>query len=261
MIPRRLALLAFTPVAILASTTTGQAERLVTSLSNHQVLITSNFTGTELVLFASIERDAATVARSGGYDVVVTVAGPRQGAVTRRKRRVFGIWINTASRTFLDAPSYLSIRANRPLKDIASPQARAQFRIGLDQVALKELTKAGVIEVAREDPFREAFIRLKRNQSLYRQRENAITFLTPTIFRAAIPLPSNAPIGTYEVDVKLFADGVIVARESNAFEIVKVGFEQFVANAARDHGALYGVATTAMALLIGFIASAVFRRD
>jgi hypothetical protein len=40
----------------------------------------------------------------------------------------------------------------------------------------------------------------------------------------------------YEIDVKLFADGALLARTQTALEVVKVGFEQFVANAARDHG-------------------------
>jgi hypothetical protein len=40
-----------------------------------------------------------------------------------------------------------------------------------------------------------------------------------------------------------------------------VGFEQFVASSARDHGLLYGLATAGLALLTGWIASVVFRRD
>ena len=43
--------------------------------------------------------------------------------------------------------------------------------------------------------------------------------------------------------------------------MVKTGFEQFVANAARDHGLLYGLATALMALLTGWFASVVFRKD
>ena len=49
------------------------------------------------------------------------------------------------------------------------------------------------------------------------------------------------PIGNYTVDVKLFADGNLIAHTDSAFEIVKVGFEQFVVDAARDHGLLYGL--------------------
>jgi uncharacterized protein (TIGR02186 family) len=258
---RRLITIGAAAAFITAAATGVRAERLVTSLSNYRVLITSNFTGTDLVLFGSVERDAATVARRGGYDIVATVTGPRQGVVTRRKQRVLGIWVNIESRTFIDAPTYLAVRANRPLAEIASPEMRDKFQVGLDALALSELASTKVAEAAQNDPFRTAFIRLKTNEGLFRERDTAITFLTPNLFRATIPIPANVPIGTYEIDVKLFSDGVIIARDSSAFEIVKVGFEQFVATAAHDHGALYGVATAGMALLIGFFASVVFRRD
>src|SRR5262249_3952867 len=65
-------------LALLVAPTPVAAERLVTSLSNHQVSIASNFTGTEVVLFGSVERDAANVPRRSGYDIVVTVLGPRE---------------------------------------------------------------------------------------------------------------------------------------------------------------------------------------
>ena len=66
---------------------------------------------------------------------------------------------------------------------------------------------------------------------------------------------------SYEIDVKLFADGVLLTRNQTALEVVKVGFEQFVAHAAVDHGLLYGLATAMMALLTGWFASVVFRKD
>ena len=246
---------------LVAGAAPAHAERLVTSLSNYQILITSNFTGTDLVLFGSVERDAATVARRGGYDIVATVSGPRQGVVTRRKQRIFGIWVNIDSRAFIDVPAYVAVRSNRPLADIAGVEMRRQFRLGIDQMVLSQLMNGRVVEVPPDDSFRAAFLRLKRDQGLYRERDTAITLLTPTLFRGTIPLPANVPIGTYEIDVKLFADGVVVARDTSAFEIVKFGFEQFVASAAHEHGALYGVATAGMALMIGFFASVIFRRD
>ncbi|MEJ2433957.1 MAG: TIGR02186 family protein, partial [Pseudolabrys sp.] len=48
------------------------AERLVVSLSNHRVQVTSNFTGEELVLFGTIETAKGATPRGTGYDLVVT---------------------------------------------------------------------------------------------------------------------------------------------------------------------------------------------
>ena len=46
-----------------------------------------------------------------------------------------------------------------------------------------------------------------------------------------------------------------------ALEIIKAGFEEYVAEAARNHGFLYGLAAVALALLTGWFASVVLRRD
>ena len=88
--------------ALSAGPAPASAERLIASLSNHRVMVTSNFTGDELVLFGTIERDAGEAPRAGGYDIVVTVIGPRQNLVTFRKNRVLGIWVNVDSRVFED---------------------------------------------------------------------------------------------------------------------------------------------------------------
>jgi uncharacterized protein (TIGR02186 family) len=126
---------------------------------------------------------------------------------------------------------------------------------------LLQRASVNIADSARDDPFRQAFLRIRREQALYRQEENGVTFLTPALFRASIPLPAQVPVGNYEVDVKLFADGSLIARTPTAFEVYKAGFEQVVTSAARDHGFTYGLVTTGMALLTGWLASVVFRRD
>jgi uncharacterized protein (TIGR02186 family) len=233
------------------------AERLISSLSSHQVLVSSSFAGAELVLFGSVERDAATIPRRGGYNLVVTVVGPRQTLVTRRKDRVFGIWANAQSRTFVGAPSYLAVLSNRPLDEIASLGVQQRLDIGMDNVPMPQTSSMQPTDLL----FRDALIDLKKKRGLYIEEPNSVTFLTPNLFRAGIHLPAEAPVGAYEVEVKLFADGVNLARTASALEVVKVGVEQFVASSARDYGFLYGLGTTMMALLTGWFASVVFRRD
>ena len=236
------------------------AERLIASLTNHHVMITSNYTGVDLVLFGSVERDATGATRRAPYDIVATITGPREPLRTRRKQRVLGIWVNTAARTFVDPPSYLAVLTSRPLDAITSAENARRLQLGIANTPFPELINNDIGEVSN-DPFRAALLRLMRERGLYSEQSNAVTFLTPTLFRAAISLPAQVPIGSYMVDVKLFADGNVIAQTDSAFEIVKVGFEQFVVNAARDHGLLYGLATALMALFTGWIASVAFRRD
>ncbi|HWW48760.1 MAG TPA: TIGR02186 family protein [Xanthobacteraceae bacterium] len=258
---RPLFLIMATALLMAVSSPPAQAERIIVSVSNHRVTVTSNYTGEELVLFGSIERDAETPPDRTSYDIVVTVSGPRADMVAHRKERRFGIWLNTDSREFLNVPSYLAVLANRPLAAVATPDIQRRFQLGIDNVLLMQRVGGDYADVVASDPFRQAFVRRQTERGLYRQADTAVTFLTPTLFRATIPLPAVVPIGTYEIDIKLFSKGILVTRAQTAFEIVKVGFEQFVASSARQHGILYGLATVMMALTTGWLASIIFRRD
>lgn len=249
--------------ALLLMLTTGaaRAEKLIVSVSNARITVTPNYAGGELVLFGSIERDNAARVPSEGYDLVVTVIGPRADMVTRRKERRVGIWINADSREFLMVPSYLAVFANRPIDAIAPIDVRRRQQLGISHVLLTQRIGTDYADVVADDQFRTAFVRLRTERGLYRQDESAVKFLTPTLFRSGIPLPAQVPIGSYDVQVKVFADGEFLTATETSFEIAKVGFEQFVATAARQHGVIYGVLTALMALMSGWMASIVFRRD
>ena len=256
---RRL-LCTLTLILIVCDAWPAAAERLVVSLSNHRVRVTSSFAGEDLVLFGTVEPDRGQSLRAS-YDLVVTVTGPPETYRTRRKERMVGIWVNADSREFVRVPSYLAVLSNRELGQIANAETLRRLQVGLDNFLLPQRIGPDIADTVRDDPYRVAFVRLESDKGVYRESANAVTFLTPTVFRAAIPLPADVPTGNFAVDVKLFADGAMVARTNSALEVTKVGFEQYVADAARDNGLLYGIATALIALGIGWIASVVFRRD
>jgi uncharacterized protein (TIGR02186 family) len=245
--------------ALLASDAIAVAETLVTSLSNHRVLITSNYTGTSIAVFGAIERDAQTVSRATAYEVVVTVRGPRQSLVVREKERFGPIWINQEQQKFPDVPAYLGVFSSRPLGEITGLPMRARQKIGLE--AILNAPDFTLDRGNADEPFREALLRLKLREELYLQDERGVAFLTPSLFRSAIPLPATAPPGNYDVEVVLFTDTVILARTQTSFELVKTGFEQQVGEIARDWSPVYGAMTAFVALLFGWFASVVFRRD
>jgi uncharacterized protein (TIGR02186 family) len=153
------------------------------------------------------------------------------------------------------------VLSNRPVAEIADQDTMRKLQIGLNYFLLPQRIGPDVADTVADDPFRRAFVRLQRQQGLYRESSTAVTFLTPTVFRTAIAMPAAVPTGTYAIEVELFSQGKLVARTNTALEVIKAGFEQYVADAAHDYGLLYGMATALMALLIGWFASVVFRRD
>jgi uncharacterized protein (TIGR02186 family) len=248
-------------IVILVAPPAARAERLITSLSEHRVMVTSSFTGSEVVLFGGIERDTGVLPLRGNYDVAVTVIGPRQTIVTFRKARVLGIWVNYESHVFENAPTYLAVLTNRPLQAITNGETLRRLQLGLDEIALPQRSDPAEGDDAPSETFHQALLKLQEERGLYRQESNGVTFLTPALFQTSIPLPADVPTGTYEIEVKLFADGAMIARTPSALEIYKAGFEQFVTFSAQNHGLLYGLVTAMMAMLTGWFASVVFRRD
>jgi uncharacterized protein (TIGR02186 family) len=261
MTPRARIALGGLGLLLVAIVAPARAEQLIVSVSNSRITVTPNYAGGELVLFGSVEKDAATPPGRDNYGLVVTVIGPRADMVTRRKERKLGIWVNVDSRPFLMVPTYLAIFANRPIDAIAPPDVQRVQQLGLKNMILTQRVGPDYADVVPDDIFRSAFVRLRGEHGLYREVTSAVTFLTPTLFRTGIPLPAEVPIGNYQVEIKLFADGALVARTDTGFEIVKVGFEQFVANAARNNGLAYGLVTAMLALITGWMASVVFRKD
>ena len=128
-----------------AIATAGQlaAESLVTAVSHSSLAIQSNFTGTEVAIFGTIERDFATVARSGEYNVVVVVKGPRERIDTRKKERFFGLWLNRETVQFARVPSYYVAATSGPFASLAGPAFLRKHQIGLnnlDLAAVRDVT-------------------------------------------------------------------------------------------------------------------------
>lgn len=241
-------------LAPFVATPLAQAERLVTSLSTHRVLISSNFTGTSLVLFASIEDSDSTRDKPKKYDIAITVRGPNTTFVTRKKERVLGVWVNYESRRYPDTPSYLAVLTNRAPSEFGARELLTKYKIGLDFAAFPP-------SILADDEFRNALLRVKKAEGLFVEETNAVTFLTPTLFRATLPIPGTAPTGPYEVDVHVFANGVLAAQQTTAIEVVKTGFEAFVAQKAREARIDYGLGVAFLAFVVGTLAGLIFRRN
>lgn len=256
---RALKILAGLVLLVVASAGALRAETLIASVSSHQIQISSNYTGDQVTVFGLVERDGRTVARGDPYDIVITVRGPKRMLIVREKERLGPIWINRTQRRFPDRSVFLTVSSNRPLSEIIGADAARQDRIGLANA--QRVMESDIDLEPSTVHFRTALIRIMEDKGLYSQNDRGVTFLSPALFSAPIDVPATAPTGPYEVEVALYAGGALLARQTTNFEVIKTGIEQRLASGAHDLPLLYGLATGALALLFGWMASVVFRRD
>ena len=245
--------------ALLFALAPAQAERVVVSLSENQIAIGSNYTGTQLALFGIIEQDDQAVVRTGAYDVVVTVRGPRDNMTVRQKERVGPVWINRSQQKFVAVPTLLGVATSRPLAEMTTPGVRRRLRLGLS--AIVEAPEMAFEPETEDDPFRAALIRLKTREGLWREDDRGVVFVTEGFFRAAVPIPATAPTGNYDVEVLVLSGDALVARRNASFEVVKSGFEERVSHLAQDRSTLYGLMIAAFSVGFGWLATVIFRRD
>ncbi|HBQ36185.1 MAG TPA: hypothetical protein DD729_05010, partial [Rhodobacteraceae bacterium] len=70
-----------------------KAEQIVADLSQSKVGISATFDGSEILIFGAISR-SAPMPNDGPMQVIVTVSGPSEPVMVRRKDKKFGIWVN-----------------------------------------------------------------------------------------------------------------------------------------------------------------------
>jgi len=239
--------------ALLLQGSLAAAENLVSTIAPDIISVGSNYSGSSVVAFGVIQAPNGAATRA--YDVVVSVIGPRQTVIARRKERVAGVWINRHSRTFANIPSFLGIFSNRRLDEISNAHTLREHKIGLRNTLFVE-------QYADEnDPYLANLVEIRIDEKLFIDGPRSVIFLSPTAFRAEIPLPQSVLIGEYSVAFDIFSNGENVAHRLSMFQVVKTGVEEFVVKASVDYSLIYGLATMVMALLTGWLASIAFRRD
>jgi uncharacterized protein (TIGR02186 family) len=199
---------------------------LVVSLSNHRVTKVVGFSGDELTIFSTIIRSGTPP-----YDAIIVVRGPTEEVSIRTRgdaRSTNGRWIDLAG-----VPSYVAILSNRPVDEIA-PDSMQMFQLNAASLPLSKLRTDEDLSPSQLSGLHEALVQHKLAVGMYRKDRDSVTFLTPDMLRAGVPVLKHAPEGTYEVRVLLFRDGNLVTETETAFEVVRVGMARFIHDRAVD---------------------------
>lgn len=236
------------------------AEELVLALSTREVAITSTYTGAEITVFGAIERDASTLTRTGTYDIVANVQGPAGEIVIQRKGKFGPIWLTDNRRRYAKIPLFFSTLTARPLANVVDENTRERLKLGLEYYLPGNANPQGEKDI-EEFAFRNALLRLRREEGGFIEDDKAVTMIRPNLFTAKISLPAKAPTGLYLVNFSILSEGVPLKTAQAGFVVRKVGFDAFVANTARFDAWIYALFTVIMAILLGWIANVAFRRD
>jgi len=222
---------------------------LVADLSSHLVAITTGFSGTDVLLFG---------ATNGPGDIAVVVRGPAEDAVIRRKGRAGPIWVNADQITWREVPSYYRVASSRPLDEFASPELLSRYQIGIDNIRMVPEEQKAAADLVTT--FRQNFVRLKTEASLYDQALGSVNLMSNRLFRTELHFPANVPTGTYLVEVYLFRDGNVTAAEIVPLNISQIGMSADIFDFAHNLAPLYGLLSILLAALAGWVASVVFHR-
>ena len=80
-----------------------------------------------------------------------------------------------------------------------------------------------------------------------------------TLFRTSISMPSNLTEGSYDTRVFLLREGHVVSRFDTVIDVTKVGLERWLYMMSRQQPFIYGLLSLTIAILAGWLASALFR--
>lgn len=234
-------------------------EGLEIGTSTSEIAITSDFRGADLTVFGALTNADELFLAIGQYDVIVTLEGPRNYATVRKKERVLGIWMNTESMTFEQVPESYSLASTREIDAIDEAPSLNSIGVGINHLAL---TPTGFLgNAVNLSEFREAYRRLKLSSGLYQRDTSGVRFVSSSLFRASLRLPANIPDGVHTVHAYLFKGGELIAQREQPLRVVKTGLEQAITDAAHNQPLLYGVLCVLIAVVTGWSASLIFRKE
>jgi len=229
------------------------AEEIVLGLSQDQVAITANFTGSDILIFGAIKRDEPEPTDQGPLGVIITVSGPQVPLNVWRKDRRVGIWVNAEHIKVDSAPSYYAVASSAPMSDVLKDVEDLRY-----SVSIPRAIRAVGVGIAGGEAFVEALVRIREDDGLYQVLEGAIDLEQDTLFRTSISMPSKLIEGDYEARIFLTRNGLVIDQYDTIIPVHKVGLERWLYQLAHNKPFLYGLMSLLIAIGSGWIASVAF---
>ena len=236
-----------------ASVATVQAkDTVIGGLSTRNVSINTTFTGSNILIFGTIKRgDSEEIVPS---DIIIEVFGPETNITVRRKKKIFGIWVNSDPIKINNSPSFYSIVSTNKIDDILKKSEQLKLKIGRTQFFESKNSHSNYIEAIN------AQLRIKNKDGYYSFNNPPVKVKETSLFSASISLPANLTEGDYKTKIHLIQKGEVTNTSIDTIRVRKVGLERWLYKTAHNSPLFYGIFSVLLALFSGWGASTIFRR-
>ncbi|MEM1103409.1 MAG: TIGR02186 family protein [Pseudomonadota bacterium] len=262
MIGLALALLMGLSAGALANT---PDDEMAVWLSEPLIAIDSGFSGARLFIFGGVSGEA----RADG--IIVVVRGPEEEVAIRKRERVAGFWLSGAP-NHVAGPSFYFADGTDKIEALLTPAERARLEIGADaldfgfssvpQPEADKIDNKAVHQAAGPDlkALTAALVADRQRSGVFIENVGATEMRAGSLFRTTIDLPSNTPVGIYQVEVYGVRGGEAIVSAATPFNVDKIGLERGLYDLAHKQSFVYGLLSVAIALVAGWTAAAVFRQ-
>ncbi len=208
--------------------------RLAAALSEPQISVDVDFSGTRITLFAvSDEWDNPNVA------FAVALVGPHRAYTV-----VHHLQKSKERFQFVSAPAVLAVATETQLREEGSQEALVIAGV---HPRYSAMPAAEDIKDPKLAIWRKAFADLKTKNGLFSSHDDGLVRLDGGLIRADIDLPAAAPPGEYDVRILLFEDGVLLAEADAPLTLSRDGIEHTLFELSNEHPIFYGF----LAVLLG----------
>lgn len=193
-----------------------------------------------------------------GSEVVLRMIGAETDLHMKQKGKALGLlWMNMNTFHFQGVPNLYLIGSSKPMYELDAVGEAISAEAELAKVTIEPKTED-------HDQLIKELIALKQSEGLYTDDAAAFTVGKANAdgtqnFTAVMQIPSRLLTGPYTLETMAVKDGKILGSAKQEVDAALVSTPKFMADLAFDHGTLYGILATIIAILSGWIVGMVFR--
>ena len=226
-----------------------KAEEVYFDLSEDNIEIKTDFDGKEIIIFGLLKDN---------HDTLLTIKGPPSKMKIQKKERYFGIWVNNKQITYSKIPTLFFLSSSSKINQILPNSIQINEDLNFDKILNNKAFDQNFIFENDQKNWNENFVRIKKNQSFYKEFEMKI--FKDKLFQTSVFFPPNTIPGVYSVNIYYIKHNSIMIKDRKEIIVKKTGIGSDIYEFANNNAATYGVFVIIFSILSGLVAAALFRR-